>query len=370
MPRFSISSLRSRAIVLVLLAILPLLALTLYSYFDERHRAIHEVQRDELVTARNLATLEVTLIRNTRQILESLAQLPQVQRRESDSCNALFARLLKQSPHYTVMAAADPSGRVFASAPAAPGPVNAGDRLWFKQAIQTRDFFVGEPVRGRISHKYSLNMSYPIPDKTGQVQGVVVIGVDLDWLGGQLIRSDFPPGTALGLIAGTEKILFRYPEPLKYSGSRLPDTLIQAMKSRDEGEAEGVGLPGDERLFAFARLSPPWQDLRVAIGLPREWALARVNRQLWNDLAWLAAVALLAMAAARFGANIFILQPVARLLGVTRRLSAGDLTARSGAPYKAGELGQLAQAFDQMADSLQERDAELKQAAAATAAAD
>ncbi|HEY9073958.1 MAG TPA: cache domain-containing protein, partial [Desulfobaccales bacterium] len=364
MPRFSISSLRSRAIVLVLLAILPLLALTLYSYFDERHRAIHEVQRDELVAARNLATLQKTLISNTRQILKSLAQLPQLQQSHCDRCNAIFAGLLKQSPYYSVVVAADPSGQVFASAPAAPGPVNAGDRLWFKQAIQTRDFFVGEPVRGRISHKYSLNMSYPILDQTGQVQGVVVIGVDLNWLGGQLARDDFPPGTALVLTDGTWKVLFRYPEPLKYLGKMLPDDLIKAMSSHDEGEAEGVGLPGDERLFSFARLSPPWQDLRVAIGLPREWALARVNRQLWNDLAWLAAVALLAMTAARFGANIFIIQPVARLLGVTRRLSAGDLTARSGAPYKAGELGQLAQSFDQMAASLQERDAELKQAAA------
>lgn len=364
MPRFSISSLRSRAITLVLMAILPVLALTLYSYFHQRQRAIHEVQRDELVAARNLADLEVTLIRNTRQILETLAQLPQVQRRESDSCNALFARLLKQSPHYTVMAAADPEGQAFASAPAAPGPVNAADRLWFKQAVQTRDFFVGEPVFGRISGKYSLNMSFPILDQTGQVQGAVVIGVDLHWLGSQLAKSDFPPGTALVLTDSTRKVLFRYPEPLKYIGKRLPEVLIKAMNSRDEGVADGAGLPGDQRLFAFARLSPPWHELLVAIGLPREWALGLVNRELWRNLMWLAAVAMLALAAARFGANIFIIQPVARLLAVTRRLSEGDLTARSGALYKEGELGQLALAFDQMAASLQEREAELNKAAA------
>ena len=70
----SFASLRSRAIFLVLLAILPLLALTLYSYFDQRERAIREVQRDELVAARNLATLQETLIRTTRQLLTTLAQ--------------------------------------------------------------------------------------------------------------------------------------------------------------------------------------------------------------------------------------------------------------------------------------------------------
>ena len=38
MLRVSFASLRSRAILLVLVAILPLLALTLYSYFDRRAR--------------------------------------------------------------------------------------------------------------------------------------------------------------------------------------------------------------------------------------------------------------------------------------------------------------------------------------------
>ena len=78
----SLASLRSRAIFLVLLTILPLLALTLYSYFDQRRPGIREVQRDELVTARNLATIQETLISNTRQLLMTLARLPQVQRRD------------------------------------------------------------------------------------------------------------------------------------------------------------------------------------------------------------------------------------------------------------------------------------------------
>ena len=98
MSKFSLSSLRSRAIVLVLLAIFPLLALTLYSYFDQRDRAIREMQRDELVAARNLATIQETVISNTRQLLTTLAQLPQVQRRDRDACNALFAELLKPKP--------------------------------------------------------------------------------------------------------------------------------------------------------------------------------------------------------------------------------------------------------------------------------
>ena len=74
-----------------------------------------------------------------------------------------------------------------------------------------------------------------------------------------------------------------------------------------------MGLPGDERLFAFTRLSPPWQELRVAIGLPTEWAIDPVNRALWRNLIWLGLVALFAMAAAWYGGDLFIVRPVKKL---------------------------------------------------------
>lgn len=356
----SFASFRSRAIFLVLLTILPLLVLTLYSYFNQRERAIREVQRDELVAARNLATIQETLINNTWQLLATLAQAPAVQRRDRAACDPLFAEIQAKSHYYASLGAADPEGQVFASAPAIQEPVNIGDRLYFRKAIETGGFAVGEPILGRISKKYSLNFAYPIQDAAGRLQGVLIAGLDLHWLGGLLAKSDFPPSAALGVTDATGKALFRYPEPLKYVGRMLPEAIIQAMAAGNEGVAEGEGLPGDKRLFAFVRLSPPWQGLRVVIGIPRGWALAKVNHDLRRSLIWLAAVALITMAAARFGANLFILQPVDKLLQVTRRLTHGDLTARTGAPYQPGELGQLAQAFDQMADSLQERDADLQ----------
>ncbi len=361
MPRVSFASLRSRAIILVLLAILPLLALTLYSYFDQRARAIREVQRDELVAARNLAIIHETLIRSTRQFLENLAQQPQVQQRNRDECKALFEKLFVENPQYAVIAAADPEGRVFASAPAASESFNIADRPYFQETVHNRTFIVGEPVLGRISKKYTINLSYPLLDNADRLQGVVVAGVDLQWLGGLLAKSDLPPSTASGLADPRGRILFRYPDPLIYIGKMLPESVIRAINERNEGVAEGVGLPGDKRLFGFAHLSAPWQELCLVIGLPKEWAVARADRDLRRNLIWLGLVAILSVTAAWYGSDIFIRREVNKLLGVTRRLSGGELTVRTGAPYRAGELGQRAQAFDHMADSLQGRDAELKQ---------
>ncbi len=361
MRKFSLSSLRSRAVYLVLLAILPLLALILYSYFHQRARAIREVQRDELVAARNLATIQENIIHRTKQVLMLLARLPQVQHRNRETCDHLFASLLEEGPYYTVIVAADPNGNVFASAPVFQQQVNIADRLFFRKAVETRGFVVGEPVLGRISKKYSLNFGFPIIDDAGKIQGVLAAGIDLTWLGGLLAKSDFPPTTAIVLTDDSRKVLFRYPEPLKYMGHLLPEAFMKPMASSNEGVAAGVGLPGDPRLFAFARLSPPWQNLWVSIGLPRDWAVAPVNRALWRNLIWLGLVALCTLAAAWYGGALFVVRPVTGLIGVTERLAAGELTARAGANYPTGELGLLAHSFDKMAAALQENELALRE---------
>jgi signal transduction histidine kinase len=355
-------SLRSRAVFLVLLAILPLLALTFYSHIKKRERTLHEVQRDALVAARNLAAIQEIMIQDTRQLLVGLAKQPVVQRGDREACNALFAKLLKDTPHCALIGAADAAGRIFASAPPAPEPVKVADRRWFQEAVRTRTFFVGEPILGRISGKYSLSMSYPILDEAGRLQGALTAAMDLNWLGELLGKSDLPSGTAVGLTDATRTMLFRYPEPLQYIGKKFPEPLIRAMRDRAEGVAEGVGLPGDERLFAFARLAPPWQHMWVAIGLPEAPVLAQVNRDLRLNLIWLGLVALLALAAAWWGSGWFILRPIKKLRGVTERLAGGDLSARAGPDYAVGELGLLGHAFDQMADSLEERNTRLKRA--------
>jgi signal transduction histidine kinase len=359
MSKFSLSSLRSRAIILVLLAILPVMALTLYSYFDHRQIAIREMQRDELSAVRILASLQETLIGTTRQLLMTLARLPQVQRRDPVGCNALLAEVAAQCPYYGVLAAVDSQGQMFAIAPGAPGPINYADRLWFQKTVRTLAFVIGEPIRGRTTNKYLINLAYPILDDAGRLQGVLTAGLDLTWLGSQFAKSDSPPGTAIGLTDSTGKVLYRYPEPLKYIGRMLPYPLIQAMAAGNAGVAAGVGVLGEERLFAFARLSPPWQDLRVAIGLPRKWAVDKVNRDLRRNLIWLGLVAILALAAAWFGSGLVIVQPLRNLRRLTGRLAAGNLEVRAGPAYPVGELGFLAQDFDHMAAALQERDADL-----------
>jgi signal transduction histidine kinase/CheY-like chemotaxis protein len=69
-------------------------------------------------------------------------------------------------------------------------------------------------------------------------------------------------------------------------------------------------------------------------------------------------VGLLALAAAWYGGERFIMRQLRVLLSATERLAQGDLGSRTGMTDTKSELGQLARTFDTMAESLQQRASE------------
>jgi signal transduction histidine kinase/CheY-like chemotaxis protein/HAMP domain-containing protein len=72
------------------------------------------------------------------------------------------------------------------------------------------------------------------------------------------------------------------------------------------------------------------------------------------DVPWASfVVGLLALAASWFGGEHFILREVRALSSVAQRIAEGDLSARTGLKASKNELGQLANIFDRMAESLE-----------------
>jgi phosphoserine phosphatase RsbU/P len=124
-----------------------------------------------------------------------------------------------------------------------------------------------------------------------------------------------------------------------------------------EGTAEAPGLDGVPRLFGFTSLGGGLQadGARLSVGIPKELVFAEADRLQLRNLAGLGLVGVLTLAAAWLGSDLFVLRQVRALVRATRRLSAGDLSARTGLPDRSGELGHLALAFDEMAESLQQQ---------------
>jgi diguanylate cyclase (GGDEF)-like protein len=74
------------------------------------------------------------------------------------------------------------------------------------------------------------------------------------------------------------------------------------------------------------------------------------------------AATLLVVGIAWYGAEILVLRSIRALLDAANRVRGGDFSVRTRLPPGKGELNQLGAAFDAMAEALQQRDTELRQA--------
>ena len=358
MARPSLASLRTRLLLLVLFAVIPALGLTLHTNLEERQLRRALVQEHAMRLSRLVSIDHERLIEEARRLLVDLARLPAVRDRNSAACNALFGDLLARHSSYANLAAADIDGNVFCSALPMTGPVYAGDRLYFRRALETRDFAIGEYQVGRITGKASVNFGYPVVDYAGHPRAVVVAALDLAWLNELASQAGLPPGSMLTVIDRHGTILSRYPDDGKWVSKLMPESVVlnAILIHQGNGTIDAAGADGIPRLFSFAPFGGAAQnaDAYVSVGIPAAVAFAGVNRILARNLAMLGLVAGLALAAAWVGGNLFIVRQIQALVRATKRVAAGEFGVRTGLSHGKGELGQLASAFDQMAESLEQ----------------
>ncbi|MGH2626312.1 MAG: HAMP domain-containing protein, partial [Anaerolineales bacterium] len=305
------------------------------------------------------------MIAGARQLLATLAHLPEFRSSDSAACNTLSAKLAKQYQYYVNLGAIRPNGDLSCSALPFRGRVNVADRLYFRRALETRDFAIGEYQIGRVTKKATVNFGYPVLDEEGRVQAVAFAALDLAWLNQLVAKAELPPGSVLTVTDHKGTILVRYPDPEKWVGQSMPEApIVKVMLTQREGTAAVSGLDGVPRLFAFMPLyTGPAGGVASAVGIPKEAAFAEVNRILARNLALLGLVTSLALGAAWFGGDLFIRRRVNALVEATRRLAAGELSARTGIASGEGELDHLARAFDVMAEGLERHVAERTRAA-------
>ena len=359
-PRFPFSSLRTRLMVLVLLAAVPAFGLTLYTDIEGRRRAAEEVEAAAVRTVKLVASGQEHLIEDVRRFLIDVAELPEVRTQRSRECNERAARLLQYSPSYANIGAVSATGRWFCSALPLHGPASVADRAWFQRTVRTRAFAVGEYQVDTIANKAVVHFGYPVLDDYGRIQAVVTAGLDLVWLNERVAGIHLSEGMSLLVADHSGIILARYPEPEKWLGRAMPETsVIQAMLVGREGVQEVTGVDGTRRVYTFAPVQVGSQPaMFVSIGVPRAVAFAEIDRVMTRNLTVLGLVTLLAVAAARAASNVFVLRHVKALVEVTKWLAGGDLTARTGLSHGVEELSQLGRAFDDMATSLERGEAE------------
>jgi signal transduction histidine kinase len=354
-----LGGLRTRLLILVLLAVVPMLALVLHSYAQQVQTATVHAQANALGLAQVAAKDQERLIEGARQLLVVLAQLPSVRNQDKAECGSFLADLLKEYPLYENIGAADLDGDIFCSAVPSPTTINMSDRSVFQLAVQTRDFVVGDYLVARITGRPALATAYPVLDEAGEVRGIVFAGIDLGWLDGFVADAQLPAGSSLTVIDSEGIVLTRYPDAELWRGTSLSDSVMDRLRTHWELINEGGGMDGIRRLYGTTRLSSlPSGDVFVGVGIPIAVVYADAQELLIRNLAALGVASLLVLGAVWGGTRFFVLKPLNALLAAIRRFQAGDTRVRVGDKAGSGELGYVARAFDEMAAALEARGAE------------
>jgi signal transduction histidine kinase len=367
MKIFSFKSLRARLLLLVLVAVIPTWGAIAYTASEQRRMAVAGIQRNVLQLADFSAHQEEQAFLGTRQILIVLADFVRKSDENPAECSAFCLDILKQFRRYANLGAVKPDGEVYCSAVPIEGPTDAADQPWFRRAVESGDFAFGDYHIGRITGKPVLVLAYPYRIREGGRPAVVFAALDLKWLNGYIfeLESELPDGFTITLIDENAVVLARQPDTEHWLGkSMLHNAAFKKILSQQTGVIEARAAPNGSYLYAFAPLHSTFRKRPVYVILetPRKLAFADSNRVLGRNLILLGIVALAALLAAWFGSDLFIMRQVKGMAQASRRLAAGEMSARTGLEYGSGELGQLAKTFDEMATALEQRQVERERA--------
>ena len=362
--------LRTRLLLLVILAVTPMLALVLYGGWEQRRQGRAELGATAQRITRTAIKQQEQYLEDGKQLLSTLSQMGRWQfpTNQNDSTSALFANLMLLHPLYLSIGAVDADGRVIATGTPLTPEDNVAGRPWFRQARETRGFMVGDYQVEQVNKKPALRLVCPILDRTNQVfLGLVYASLDFSWIKRLAEEASLPPNSTLTVLDRSWRLVVRFPETdSQGAGQMLGGTPVDTSVLSKAGDTffEGPGLDGIWRLYSVGTLigGDAEPDLRVAVGIPSSSAFAGSRRAMVMNLMVLSLVTLMTGLLAWFGAERMVLQGIQPLLGVARQLHLGNLSARTGMSHRGGELQLLAAAFDEMASSLEQRVAERQRA--------
>ena len=354
MPRFSFSSLRVRLFLLVLCAVIPALGMVLYTASEQRRSVMASVAEDVAQFADLAAGNYDNIFVAAHDMLITLTHF-EMHSREVSTCRAMLVDVQEHFEKYTNFGYANPDGEIICASLPPITSVNVTDRSWFRRAKATRQFAVGDHEINPLTSQPSISFAYPILNPSGTVKTIIFATMSLKWLQSFAAGIKLPARATLDLIDRDGATLVRYPEPDRSAAKSLPEAIFfNTIRTKGHGVAEAIGSDGATHLFGFTQISAaPQGNLYVIVSVLKDDAFAEPNRLLRQNLLILGLLALAALVTTWIGGDIVFLRRMNALLSATKQIAAANFNVRTRLLHSKDELGQLARAFDEMAEELE-----------------
>jgi hypothetical protein len=300
---------RRGIMLLAILSLIPMFLVQFYTVVEDRRQGVNNARVEALRLVRMAAQNHDQSIESARQLLTTLAELEVARQRNAERCQTLFANLLRSHRIYANLGLMSPDGKVVAAAEPLSGPTETDQPEFFRKAVASSRFEVGEYRVSKTTHKATVNVGYPVFDPNGDLLVVVFASLDLNWLYTMLGDANLPAGSSLTVIDRNHITLLRYPDP---EGRFIGEPLRTPSRSQprpSERTMTSRGGDGVLRLYAFAKLGDIEEEpAGIAVGIPIVQAHALANATLRRNLILLILGSLFALTLAWFAGEFFVLR--------------------------------------------------------------
>jgi diguanylate cyclase (GGDEF)-like protein/PAS domain S-box-containing protein len=261
---------------------------------------------------------------------------------------AFIASLLLFSPDGTNIGTSSDVGRSF-----------VGDRAFFRRILDGQRRSISEVIRARTSNEWVVTLARPVHDNDGRLRAVLAVGMLLEHIRKAFDIGRLPAGTVVQIVNEQGIVVARSNDSSWINRDLSSNADVARHLAAREASEFTVWPDGVERITGSSTAKlVPWL---VSVGLPTDIAFAPVLRRLtWGALFALAT--LLITSAIAWTLSGRIVRPLRQLWKDSQALAAGKFEHRSIVQTQ-DEVGTLADAFNRMAERLDERRQEARDAA-------
>lgn len=363
---FNFGPINRRLTLLVLFSVLPAMAILLYTDIDQRHDLIKDAQKDVSMLARAMAVKQQDTILSGKQVLSTLAAIPEIQDMNIQRSREVLATTLMYHPQYNNMLLINLKGVVIASGKPFTG-ANQADRKHFKEAANLKKFAVGEFTTSGVGDLPVFPFAYPVLDKSGRPKAILATFISLADFSTLHDVSKLPEKSFLAVTDHRGIRLYYYPpqqasnpigKPIKAKSWQIVD------KKREPGIFTSEGSDGLNKIFAFEplRLAENGEPyMYVWAGAPEALIVAHANEVLVRNLIFMILSVLLAIFILRVIGERTIIAPIHALVDLAENYGMGNFEARSKYEKQSGDFGSLTRAFHNMAQTIHRNQKTLKE---------
>ena len=355
---------RAQLILLALIIALPLLVGSTYRILSRVTEGKAAIKTDVQRTALLITERVQERVRSAESILIGLTLSVRLDTLQQPFNDSIFAATLKQVPsQYANFFAFDRSGARLGTAvhTARLDALRGQSRAYFAPLMADGGFSITPPTKSNALNDSAMivGLARSIDDAQGQHIAVIGTSFRINSLDDLItIDSWLPPNSVVTITDTTGAVLARS-EDGRHDRPGAHNVFTENASSNrvipDSGSMEITDQNGVTRIFASARSkSAPWI---VNVGIPKAFALAPVYTEIKRDLFAGSVTLTFAIGAALLLGGL-IARPLDTLSDDARAIAAGEEGRRSRVRSRS-EVGVLATAFNQMADTVERRNSAL-----------